>query len=140
MPMPLFEAEVAKNPLLAEVAASSRYASPRRNRMLSCGMSLVSIIRRIPQRLDAIEAAQHRIAGLLEGIMAAIDDLEAKVAAEETVEASVITLLGELSAELKAALAAGDTTRLQALSAKIDADTAALSAAVTTNTPAAPTP
>jgi len=73
----------------------------------------------------------------LEKIMAAIDDLEAKVTAEETVEASAITLLQTIATELKDALAANDTPRLQALSAKLDTDTATLAAAVTANTPAA---
>ena len=72
--------------------------------------------------------------------MAAIDDLEAKVAAEETVIASAEALLTELNTELKAALAAGDPTaleaRITALSAKLDTDTSALSAAVAANTPA----
>lgn len=72
--------------------------------------------------------------------MAALDDLEAKVAAQETVQQSAITLLNEISAELKDALATGDTARIEALSAKIDSDTQALAAAVTANTPAAPNP
>lgn len=48
------------------------------------------------------------------------------------------TLLGTLKSELDAALADGDMGRIQALSDKIGADTDALSAAITANTPAAP--
>lgn len=70
--------------------------------------------------------------------MAILDDLEAKVAAETTVEASAIKLLTELSAELKAAVASNDPTRIQAVITTLDANNAALAAAITANTPAAP--
>lgn len=73
---------------------------------------------------------------------AALDNLTAKIAGLETVEASAIELLTTISAELKAALGDGtdpDTDALNALAAKIDADTGNLSAAVAANTPAANT-
>ena len=73
----------------------------------------------------------------LEDVMAAIDDLEAKVTAQETVIASTVTLLAELNTELKGALANNDTARIQALTARIDADQQKLAAAVAANTPAA---
>lgn len=88
--------------------------------------------------LRRIEATLAWVEHKLEKIMAAIDDLEAKVAAEETAVQSAVTLLTELNTELKAALATNDTARLEALSAKIEADTQTLAAAVTANTPAAP--
>ena len=94
------------------------------------------------QRLDRLDRQLRRL-GLFstlstEKIMSELDDLEAKVAAEESVEQSAITLLGTLKQELDAALADGDMGRIQALSDKIGADTDALSAAITANTPAAP--
>jgi len=73
-------------------------------------------------------------------IMANLDDIEAAVAAEATVEQGVITLLNQLSADLTAAIAGGDPAKLTAILTNIQANTAALSAAVVANTPATPTP
>jgi hypothetical protein len=88
-------------------------------------------------KLDIIIAGQQKLLAKQEKTMADIDDLEAKVTAEEGVEQSAIALLQGLNTELKAALAANDTSRIQALSAKIDSDTQALAAAVAANQPAA---
>jgi tryptophanyl-tRNA synthetase len=69
-------------------------------------------------------------------IMAALDDLQAAVTAEDTVIDSAITLLQGLAAAL---LAAGsDPGKLAALQSDIVTKTAALSAAVAANTPSAP--
>jgi hypothetical protein len=73
-------------------------------------------------------------------IMAALDDLKAAVAAEDTVVDSAVTLLQGLKAALDAAIASGDPAALTALSADITAKTKALSDAVAANTPAAPAP
>jgi len=82
-------------------------------------------------------------------IKAKLDDLTAKVTAEETVIDSVVTLLNGLSAmiaDLKAQLAAagGDPAAIQAvvdgldaLGGKVDADKQKLADAATANTPAA---
>jgi hypothetical protein len=70
-------------------------------------------------------------------IMSALTDLQAAVAAENTVIASAITLLNGLKAQLDAAIASGDPAALTALSADIAGQTAALAAAVQANTPAA---
>ena len=77
----------------------------------------------------------RRFAYLEFNIMSALSDLQAKVAAEDTAIASAITLLNGLKAALDAAIASGDPAALAALSADIDAQTAALAAAVTANTP-----
>lgn len=70
-----------------------------------------------------------------------IDDLAAKVAAYTTVETSTIALLSDLSARLKSAVASGDPTQITGLIAQLDANNAALAAAVVANTPAvAPAP
>jgi hypothetical protein len=76
----------------------------------------------------------------LEHIMATLADIGAAVAAEQTVEQGVIVLLQNLSADLKAAIASNDPVAMQAIVTTIDANSAALAAAVTANTPAAPTP
>jgi hypothetical protein len=68
-------------------------------------------------------------------------NLQTSVANETTVEQSAITLLGGLSAQLAAAIAAnnnGDSAALPALQAQIDASSQALAAAVAANTPGAP--
>jgi hypothetical protein len=72
-----------------------------------------------------------------------LDALTAAVNAEATVEASAVTLIQGLAAEVAAvsaqlAAAGTDTTALDALTAKIKASSDALSAAVAANT-AAPT-
>jgi hypothetical protein len=75
-----------------------------------------------------------------ERIMATLADIQAAVAAEKTVEDSVVALLGQISQQLKDAIAANDPAAMQAVVDQIDAHTQALSDAVTANTPAAPTP
>ena len=77
----------------------------------------------------------HTIISNQEKIMATLADIQAAVAAERTVEDSVVTLLQTLSADLKAAIAANDPAAMQAVVDTIDQNTAALSAAVTANTP-----
>lgn len=86
----------------------------------------------------------------LSDVIAAIAALQADVTAQQTVEASTITLLQGLTAQLAAANAALATavansnptaiaaalTDLQALHTTVTAQTASLAAAVTANTPA----
>ena len=73
-----------------------------------------------------------------------ISKLQAAVANETTVEQSAITLLTTLSAEIQTLInASGNTVDPAALQAIVDSmntSQAALAAAVTANTPAAPTP
>ena len=81
----------------------------------------------------------HMLAHIIknqEKIMAALDDLTAAVAAEDTVVDSAVTLLQGLKAALDAA--GTDPAKLAALSADITAKTKTLSDAVAANTPAAP--
>ena len=78
---------------------------------------------------------------LLEGmnIMSAeLDALSAQVAASATVEASAITLIQGLAAQIAAA--GTDPAKLSALTASLNASATALAAAVSANTPAAPAP
>lgn len=70
--------------------------------------------------------------------MAAIDDLQAAVAQEDTVIDSAITLIQGIPALIAAA--GTDPAKLQALQADITAKSTALAAAVAANTPAAPAP
>lgn len=73
-----------------------------------------------------------------ENNMAVLDAITAAVTQAETVQASVIALLEGLSKQLTDAIASGDPAAVQALADQITADTAALSAAVTANTPVPP--
>jgi ABC-type xylose transport system substrate-binding protein len=89
--------------------------------------------------VHTIRLDQHLVAFFTDhfkDIMTAITDLQAAVAAEDTAIASAITLLNGLKAALDAAIASGNPADLAALSADIGAQTSALAAAVTANTPA----
>lgn len=72
--------------------------------------------------------------------MASIQDVNAAVANETTVEKSVITLLQGISQQLRDAQASGDPAALDQVVSNINANTKALSDAVAANTPAAPAP
>lgn len=69
-------------------------------------------------------------------IMATLADVQAAVTAEDTVVDSAITLLNGLAAQI-AALQPNQAA-IDALAADVSGKTAALAAAVTANTPAAP--
>lgn len=95
-------------------------------------------------RLDVHSRQLSLILDKLETIMSALDDLQAAVAAEDTVIDSAIVLIQGIPALIAAA--GTDPAKLAALQADITAKTQALSAAVTANTPTptepapAPTP
>lgn len=72
--------------------------------------------------------------------MTTIQDVANAVAAETTVQNSVLALLNGMIAQIKTAQATGDSSAMDAVVASIQANTAALQAAVTANTPAAPVP
>lgn len=82
-------------------------------------------------KLDELQTEVEKMAGELQ-------QLQADVAAEDTVIDSAITLLTGIKAALDAAIASGNPAALTALSADIQAKTQSLATAVTTNTPAAP--
>jgi len=89
----------------------------------------------VETKLDQVINMLHDVL-LKEAEMAGeLDALKAAVAAEDTVIQSAIVLLQGLKAALDAAIASNNPADLVALSADIGAQTAALSAAITTNTP-----
>lgn len=92
-------------------------------------------------RLDMISAKldglSQKLAAEEKRLMATLADVQAAVTAEKTVEGSVITLLQQLSDQLKAALAANDPAAVQAVVDQITANTKAMADAVAANTPAA---
>ena len=79
-------------------------------------------------------AARRAIADEVRLPLAKLSDDD--IAAETTVEQSAITLLQGLAAQLKAA--AEDPAQVKALASQIEQNTAALSAAITANTPPPP--
>lgn len=85
-------------------------------------------------------ATKHDLAEMEKRIMSLLDDIQADVVDESTVIDSVVTLLGNISQQLKDA--GTDPVKLQAIKDGIDANKAKLAAAVVANTPAAtpPTP
>ena len=75
-------------------------------------------------------------------IMKELEDLQTEVAKVVSVEKSAVTLLGGLKVQLDAAIAAsitaGNPTALNQLSADLTAQTDALAASITANTPIVP--
>jgi len=86
------------------------------------------LLARIEKKLDGISAQETKL-------MAAIDDLESKVAEEGVVQDGAIVLLENLSTMIKAA--GTDPVRLNALTTLIDTNKTKLAAAIAANTPGA---
>jgi hypothetical protein len=94
---------------------------------------LQSLFESIDLRFDLLEKT---LATERKTLMAFIDDLEAKVAAESTVDDSIIALLNQIAQALKDA--GVDPARQAAVLASLQANADKIAAAVTANTPAAP--
>lgn len=89
---------------------------------------------------SAIEQKLDRILQLLtqnqEIIMADLSQLTADVTADTNAVTSAVTLINGLAAQITAA--GTDPVKLKALTDQLEANNAALAAAITANTPAAP--
>jgi hypothetical protein len=108
----------------------------------------MKLFRRCGQKvIDAINNDGEKTRALIRQMMGAenkakeaiemdLDAILAKVQQETTVEASLETLLSQVSAELKAA--ANDPAKIKAISDQLDSNIAAMTASVTANTDAAP--
>jgi len=98
---------------------------------------VLSLLRRIDRKLDSLRHAEEASNMTNQEALAALAE---KVAAVKTVDDSAVALLGGLSQQIRDLVAAGtiSPTDLTALADQLDADNAALAAAVTANTPAAP--
>lgn len=100
------------------------------------------------ETLHAILRELKQVSATADSLALEITNLTAAVQAEQTVNQSAITLINGFAAQLAAAVAAaqaaGATTAqlasLSALSTEIAANSTALSAAVSANTPAPPAP
>jgi len=90
--------------------------------------------RKLDQIIQLLKVQQKEILTMA----ASVDDVIAAVQKETTVEQSVITLLNQFASQVQAA--GTDPIKLQQALDLITSNTAALSAAVTANTPAATPP
>lgn len=91
--------------------------------------------------VDAIRellASNTRLSEKADEVMATLADAMADVESETTVESGMIVLLTAVSDQLKAAQAANNPAAIQALIDHIDANKAAMAAAITANTPVTP--
>lgn len=86
-----------------------------------------SMWKKIDLRLARIERTQ-------ELMMSAIDDLRAQVEATTNLEASAVTLIIGIAAQLKTALEANDTAALQDLTNQLALAAEPLAAAIAANT------
>lgn len=119
------EGTLSDVPLLIQVLLNQQQIINTQLTMVNTLGQMVTILNSIVEKENAMAAT--------------LDDVQTAVAAETTVEGSVITLLNGIAAQLAAALAANDPAKVQAIVDQITANTTAMSAAVAANTPAAPT-
>jgi ubiquitin-protein ligase len=89
-------------------------------------------------RIDQVIDLLHNVIAKENKIMATLTDLQNSVAAQTTVESSIVTLLDGIAQQLRDAQANNDPAAIQAVIDQIDSNTKAMSEAVTRNTPAAP--
>ena len=111
-------------------------------RLLDCllGRSPPLWAQRLEAKLDQVLAAQAAAQQREEMELMTLAELKAKVEATTTIEESAVALLTGLAQQLKDALANGaDPAAIQAIADELDAGTNDLAAAISANTPAAPT-
>lgn len=89
-------------------------------------------------RLDLITRLLIHVINKENYIMATIQDVSAAVAAESSVDDSIITLLNGIVQQLKDAQASNDPAALDIVVADIQANTKKLQDAITANTPITP--
>lgn len=92
--------------------------------------------KRLEHKVDAVLAGLNIIYKQEITMSAELDALTAEVAQDTTVEASAVTLIQGLAAQITAA--GTDPAKLSALTASLTASSTALASAVAANTPAAP--
>lgn len=97
---------------------------------------LIEILSNQQRILDSLSQLRSDVAAFKKTVIMDLTQLTADVAAETTIDQSVETLLTTLAGEITAA--GGDPVALKALTDQMEANAAALGAAVTANTPAAP--
>lgn len=90
----------------------------------------------VAKRLDNIEYLLLTINRRLSRMANTLDDVQAQVALDKEIDSSAVKLIEGLVAKLAAAQ--GDPAQIAQILADMKANSAALAAAVTANTPAAP--
>ena len=88
----------------------------------------------VHDKLDLVLRLLVHIINKENHLMATIQDVSAAVAAESTVDDSIIVLLNGIVQQLKDAQASNDPAALDVVVANIQANTAKIQAAVTANT------
>jgi len=86
--------------------------------------------------LEHLHKLIHEINFKVDYIMATLQDVLAGVQQESDLDDSIITLLGNISQQLKDAQAQNDPAAIQSVIDQIDANKKKISDAVTANTPA----
>lgn len=94
----------------------------------------------ILQALERVEQNQFFIIKSLKQMATEVDNLAAAVANDTAVDTSAIKLLIQLSILIKNAASTGDLAKVQQLADNINANSAALAAAIVANTPVVATP
>jgi len=89
---------------------------------------------RLNDKLDLVLRLLIHVLNKENLLMATIQDVSAAVAAESTVDDSIIVLLNGIVQQLKDAQASNDPAALDVVVANIQANTAKIQAAVTANT------
>lgn len=97
---------------------------------------LKHLLERIEAKLTEVLTRLNRLSSQGDCIMASIDDVLSDIAAESTIEDSVVSMLTALQAQVTAAN--GNQAKIDAAFAALETNKAKLSAALVANTPAAP--
>lgn len=96
------------------------------------------IMAKVDEALHRLNRIETALSTLGVNVMSALDDLSVQVQENTSVEASAVTLIEGLAAQIAAN--ATDAAKVSALSAQLKSSASALAAAITANTPAAPPP
>jgi hypothetical protein len=92
----------------------------------------------VEKQMALVSSAIKQLSSEGQAIMTAISDLKAQVEATVELEASAAKMIAGIADQIKAAVDASDTAAIAALADELKAGSAALAAAVVSNTPAAP--
>lgn len=102
--------------------------------------AIASALHELNVKVEAIHQSLKSLHRKTDIMNASVNALTLAVANETTVEASVVTLLTNLAAQLQNGIDAGDLAAIQAATTQLTTNAATLSAAVVANTPTPPAP
>ncbi len=101
---------------------------------------LVAQLGALQTAITSIQAGINKLLTQEQKQMSALDDLTAAVQQTQNLEQSAVTLIQGLAKQITDAVANNDSAALTALASQLNSSAAELGAALTANTPAAPTP